>query len=249
MTALGPCTIRVEDAWGPQVAPTCLYGFDFTLLFEETILSILPLGIAAIWSLLRIVRLGDANAKLLPLSPLHIAKLVSLPSRLPSSCCTTYIDSSACLSRLHHSTSRSARPLGFAQGPDHQGNGRYLGRHMHRLRRLRLPLASRASVLCPPLHPAQCLPRNPATPRHCPCAYPVVSRRQSHRRRTLPGGFYCQVDRLAPRSHPEAPPSQTEVLEHFSRGRQWHLQSRPILVDQSFISSWLSHNPFGEDAI
>ena len=38
--------MSVEDVWGPVVASSCLNGFDFTLLFEETILTILPLGIA-----------------------------------------------------------------------------------------------------------------------------------------------------------------------------------------------------------
>ncbi len=33
---------RVDDSFGPH-AGTCRGGFDFTLLFEETILSILPL--------------------------------------------------------------------------------------------------------------------------------------------------------------------------------------------------------------
>ncbi|OAL69956.1 multidrug resistance protein [Trichophyton violaceum] len=34
------CTIRAEDAFGPAVAPECLDGFDFTLLFEESFFSI-----------------------------------------------------------------------------------------------------------------------------------------------------------------------------------------------------------------
>ncbi|KAJ3495648.1 hypothetical protein NLG97_g3239 [Lecanicillium saksenae] len=36
------CTIEVERAFGPAVSSQCLGGFDFTLLFEETILTILP---------------------------------------------------------------------------------------------------------------------------------------------------------------------------------------------------------------
>lgn len=45
MSATG-CTTAVEDLFGPVVASSCLYGFDFTLLFEESILAILPLSIA-----------------------------------------------------------------------------------------------------------------------------------------------------------------------------------------------------------
>jgi hypothetical protein len=41
-----PCSIAVEDTFGPIVDGSCLGGFDFTLLFEEAILTILPLGVA-----------------------------------------------------------------------------------------------------------------------------------------------------------------------------------------------------------
>ena len=37
------CPIEVEDRFGPEVAAECLGGFDFTLLFEEVFLSIIPL--------------------------------------------------------------------------------------------------------------------------------------------------------------------------------------------------------------
>ena len=43
------CSIDAEKAFGPAVAPSCLGGFEFTLFFEETILTILPLGFAG-WS-------------------------------------------------------------------------------------------------------------------------------------------------------------------------------------------------------
>lgn len=38
--------LAVEDAFGPTVPSSYYGGFDFTLLFEEGILTILPLGIA-----------------------------------------------------------------------------------------------------------------------------------------------------------------------------------------------------------
>jgi ATP-binding cassette, subfamily C (CFTR/MRP), member 1 len=39
------CSIHVEDTFGPTVASGCYHGFDFTLLFEEVILGIVPLAI------------------------------------------------------------------------------------------------------------------------------------------------------------------------------------------------------------
>lgn len=76
-----PCSIAIEDTFGPIVARSCLGGFDFTLLFEEAILTILPLGIASelplpikyfhrllscvlgIWALLRIRVLRRETSK------------------------------------------------------------------------------------------------------------------------------------------------------------------------------------------
>ncbi|KAG6153317.1 hypothetical protein E4U37_003042 [Claviceps purpurea] len=37
------CSIDVHDVIGPTVTRSCLHGFDFTLLFEESILTLLPL--------------------------------------------------------------------------------------------------------------------------------------------------------------------------------------------------------------
>ncbi|OBT64152.1 hypothetical protein VE03_06254 [Pseudogymnoascus sp. 23342-1-I1] len=75
------CSIAVEDNFGPIVAGLCLGGFDFTLLFEEAILTILPLGIAGIWALLRIRVLLQQTSKvqsswLLPLKMLLLATYV-----------------------------------------------------------------------------------------------------------------------------------------------------------------------------
>ncbi|OBT74156.1 hypothetical protein VF21_06257 [Pseudogymnoascus sp. 05NY08] len=75
------CSIAVEDTFGPIVAWPCLGGFDFTLLFEEAILTILPLGIASIWALLRIRVLRQQTSKvrsswLLPLKMIIFATYV-----------------------------------------------------------------------------------------------------------------------------------------------------------------------------
>ncbi|RDL36338.1 Uncharacterized protein BP5553_05690 [Venustampulla echinocandica] len=52
-----PCSINVENAWGPQVHG-CGTDFDLTLLFQEVILFIGPLGIAiclAVWRIWQLV--------------------------------------------------------------------------------------------------------------------------------------------------------------------------------------------------
>jgi hypothetical protein len=46
-----------DDKFGPVVASDCRGGFDFTLLFEQTVLSILPAAIFALAAPVRLVYL------------------------------------------------------------------------------------------------------------------------------------------------------------------------------------------------
>ena len=76
------CSFASENTFGPTVANNCYGGFDFTLLFEESILNLLPLGIAGwfcpslvvfrwaweltylvVWAVLRIARLRQETTK------------------------------------------------------------------------------------------------------------------------------------------------------------------------------------------
>ncbi len=41
------CPVSADNVFGPAVAAPCRAGFDFTLLFEETVLTILPLSLAS----------------------------------------------------------------------------------------------------------------------------------------------------------------------------------------------------------
>ena len=69
-----PCSIQVENVWGPQVHG-CGTDFDLTLLFQEAILYILPLAIAIVWAVWRILQL--AKREIVIASPLlHGVKLV-----------------------------------------------------------------------------------------------------------------------------------------------------------------------------
>ena len=80
------CSIQVENVWGPQVQG-CGTDFDLTLLFQEAILCIVPLGIAIVLAVWRIVQLARREAVVA--SPLlHGVKLVS-----PS---THYLDDLFC---------------------------------------------------------------------------------------------------------------------------------------------------------
>jgi hypothetical protein len=70
---------RVDDSFGPH-AGECRGGFDFTLLFEETILTLLPVGLLLVvippraWYLLKRAKKVTAGSRLVTLSR---AKLVS----------------------------------------------------------------------------------------------------------------------------------------------------------------------------
>lgn len=71
----GPvCSIAAENSFGPQVVG-CLGGFDFTLLFEETILSILPMSVVLLFLPVRIVHLFKSEPKVYE-GLLHNLKLV-----------------------------------------------------------------------------------------------------------------------------------------------------------------------------
>lgn len=53
------CSIAADNVFGPAVNSSCRGGFDFTILFEQSILGILPAGVfliafpAALYSLTR----------------------------------------------------------------------------------------------------------------------------------------------------------------------------------------------------
>ncbi|ETN41096.1 uncharacterized protein HMPREF1541_03031 [Cyphellophora europaea CBS 101466] len=51
------CPIEVEDVFGPAVASTCHWGFDFTLLFEEIFFGIVPVVVLSVLIPLRLFQL------------------------------------------------------------------------------------------------------------------------------------------------------------------------------------------------
>ncbi len=67
----------VDDTFGPHAA-NCRGDFDFTLLFEETVLSLLPLSLLLIAAPLRIVYLFKKDWKVVQ-SLLLPLKLVCFP--------------------------------------------------------------------------------------------------------------------------------------------------------------------------
>lgn len=79
---------QVDDTFGPY-AQSCRGGFDFTLLFEESILSILPLGLLLTVVPFRISYLFRRTIKVDPSSWLA-SKLVGGPIHRCTSSCTAY---------------------------------------------------------------------------------------------------------------------------------------------------------------
>ncbi|KAG6119070.1 hypothetical protein E4U13_007997 [Claviceps humidiphila] len=57
------CSIDVHDVIGPTVTHSCLHGFDFTLLFEESILTLLPLLFTVVLLIPRAIVLGKKRPK------------------------------------------------------------------------------------------------------------------------------------------------------------------------------------------
>jgi len=73
------CSIGVEDVFGPQVSE-CYKNFDFTLLFEESILYLAPLLITLFLVPFRILHLWEFEIRMFR-GRLWILKQVSLPSK------------------------------------------------------------------------------------------------------------------------------------------------------------------------
>ncbi|KAF2177348.1 hypothetical protein K469DRAFT_755155 [Zopfia rhizophila CBS 207.26] len=75
-SALVTACSRIDDSFGPS-ANECRGGFDFTLLFEETFLSIIPIALLLVLGSLRIIYSLKSHPKVIYTSLLPI-KLVSL---------------------------------------------------------------------------------------------------------------------------------------------------------------------------
>jgi hypothetical protein len=104
----------VDDSIGPW-AGECRGGFDFTLLFEETILSILPLAIVLLVAPFRIFYLSKRDKKvgksyLLPLKLVSPSIPVAL-SAMPFPCLIVFYGIGA-VGGLDCTATRSHRPLG-----------------------------------------------------------------------------------------------------------------------------------------
>jgi hypothetical protein len=75
MATNSTCLPVNDQIFGPAVSG-CRDDFDFTLLFEQSILSIGPSALLLLITPLRILHLARRNVKTVP-SPIDAAKLVS----------------------------------------------------------------------------------------------------------------------------------------------------------------------------
>lgn len=58
-----PCSAADEDVFGPTVDKSCHNGFDFTLLFEELVLTLAPIILAWFAASIRVWTLRHAVEK------------------------------------------------------------------------------------------------------------------------------------------------------------------------------------------
>lgn len=66
MNITNPCKPQADEAFGPLVRSGCREGFDFTLLFEQAIFSIIPSVITIIVSVGHILYLLREGVKTVP---------------------------------------------------------------------------------------------------------------------------------------------------------------------------------------
>ncbi|KAH8887207.1 ABC transporter [Thozetella sp. PMI_491] len=70
------CTPADDDVFGPIVGPNCREGFDFTLLFEQSIFSLLPAAIFLLLAIPRLIYLIRSNETTRP-NPLRTTKALA----------------------------------------------------------------------------------------------------------------------------------------------------------------------------
>src|SRR5690625_2284926 len=73
------CAPTADAAFGPAVAPGCRHGFDFTLVFEQSVFVLLPAALLLVAAPLRLARLAKAPV-FVGAPRLRVSKLVSRPS-------------------------------------------------------------------------------------------------------------------------------------------------------------------------
>ena len=71
------CSPSADTVFGPAVSQDCRGGFDFTLLFEQSILSLVPSLLLFVCALGRILHLSHAAVKTLP-NYVHLIKLSTI---------------------------------------------------------------------------------------------------------------------------------------------------------------------------
>lgn len=71
------CSPNADDKFGPPVSG-CRHDFDFTLLFEQSILSLAPIALLMLLSVPRLIQLRRRSPKTIP-TPLRHGKNVRIP--------------------------------------------------------------------------------------------------------------------------------------------------------------------------
>ncbi|KAF2488718.1 putative multidrug resistance protein [Lophium mytilinum] len=72
------CTAHADNVFGPVVSPVCRHGFDFTLLFEQSILSIGPSSIFLLLVPLRLFWLYRSKTTARPSFSVYLGKAVAI---------------------------------------------------------------------------------------------------------------------------------------------------------------------------
>lgn len=73
---MAECSITADNVFGPVVDRNCRGGFDFTLLFEQSILGLLPSALFGLAFASRLVHLAKTETKTLS-SSARLLKLVN----------------------------------------------------------------------------------------------------------------------------------------------------------------------------
>ena len=232
------CSVDTEDLFGPQVK-SCLGGFDFTLLFEESILSIGPMALVLLLVPVRIVYLFRSNRKVHG-GPLHIFKLVRKPSHGPLIShqvlpLTVLLNQIVFSCRLWDYTSCAVNPSQHTKCIQNQSLHRYSWTRFYNRVGFLLCVAPRAHARCPAFSSPERIFSILFALRCCSDTNATGDTGQPCHRNSLHNDRGVEISNTSFGSQREKRPSTTDVRTLSAGGNKWNLWPKFLLVAKSFI--------------
>jgi hypothetical protein len=232
MAAISNCT-SVDKTFGPYAGSQCRGGFDFTLLFEESILSILPLALVLGVAPFRILYLWRKQTKVATSGLLYM-KLV----RIPSLSLYKFTCSHFCPVRMEctrHLRFGPSHPMGPPQITTQSCRDPLCRAKLRWCTRARRPLVFRAHALCTTIIPPEHVPPVHRALRYSALAELFDEPGHRHHRYGIYIARCCQAFVGDNGSTTKKLSTSARVCGPSARSHKWPIQACIVLVDQRAV--------------